>query len=356
MKRIGLHGSYVNRNFGDTLILKIINDWIKEYSNDINVVLPFVTSDQESVEIIGKISDKVDINELDGLIFGPGGYFGEPNKSLAQRFRWSIRNYVRHIIWNRKLFKNSVPYAIIGVGVGPVSFAFLRKRIAKLFKNAMVITVRDIHSRNYLIQWGVREDKINVASDVALTLRPGHVDQLTTKPKVAIHIHGVDIEATGKLKDFLHFINIIGKQHELFIIEDEVNQFDNDRLNNIRNVLKRNEVNLPVIKYRNPEALIEELQKTDIIITSKLHVGIVGYALGKKVLSLPVHSKTLRFYEQIKRSEFCIPIANVNSDRLLEAFNMLGNIDNSRNILFDDASMHKDFVFRFLELVYKRNN
>src|SRR6202007_2101045 len=44
----------------------------------------------------------------------------------------------------------------------------------------------------------------------------------------------------------------------------------------------------------------------DGIVTTKLHVGIVGCAMEKPVISMPGHSKTPRFYKQVGLSEQCI--------------------------------------------------
>lgn len=345
---VGLHGSYFSRNFGDTLILSIIRNWIGE--SEVEVVLPFVGSSQEATEILGEVpSAKKEIRELDGLIFGPGGYFGEPPGNLFQRARWSLRNYRRHIRWNRKLYKDKIPYIIIGVGVGPISFFLLRKRIVKLFQNARYVTVRDDYSKAYLIKWGIVADKILVTRDVALTLTPDRLpNEKNAKPKIALHFPGMDLEGEGKVGDFVEFISYLQKRNEVLLLEDVQNQFNSSRKENLNNVLKRNNLDLGIIKYETPTALINNLQKVDLIITSKLHVGIVGYALGKRILSIPKHTKTIRFFEQIDRKEFCIPFTNINLDLLIEKYERLIHIDNSRNILHEDAIRNKEIVSKFI--------
>ena len=52
------------------------------------------------------------------------------------------------------------------------------------------------------------------------------------------------------------------------------------------------------------------LQEFDLVITTKLHVGIVSWVLGTPVCSIAAHSKTIRFYRQIRRDQFCVPIAS----------------------------------------------
>lgn len=348
MKKIGLHGSYFCRNFGDTLILAIINNWIREYSPDSQVTLPYVESAQEAMEILGKPSEKNNIKDLDCFIFGPGGYFGEPPVSYLRRLQWTHRNYLRHIKWNSALYKNNIPYLIIGVGVGPLTNILLRKRVVKLFQNAKYISVRDKYSKEYLIKWGIDESRINVSSDVALTLQPNSEIVKNLKPKVALHFPGRELYQTNTVKEFIQFIEYLSPNYDIYLLEDSKNQFSDSKSKNIRRTLLENNMDLPIIKYKSPNSLVKELEEFDKIITSKLHVGIVGYALGKKVLSIPRHSKNFRFYEQIQRENFCIPFEELSTQKLKETFESLKEIDNSKNVLYEDAINNKELVFKFL--------
>jgi len=50
----------------------------------------------------------------------------------------------------------------------------------------------------------------------------------------------------------------------------------------------------------------------DLIITPKLHVGIVGAALGKSVLSFPYHiHKIKRYYRQIGEEDRCVLLKDI---------------------------------------------
>ena len=58
--------------------------------------------------------------------------------------------------------------------------------------------------------------------------------------------------------------------------------------------------------YKNHWEMCALLEKLDLVITSKLHVGIVSTALETSVISLPYHTKTIRYYEQIDAKERCL--------------------------------------------------
>lgn len=352
MKKIGLHGSYFVRNFGDTLILQIVKQWIKSYSSEIDITLPFVATEMEALEILGNDERKdTKIEELDGLIFGPGGYFGERPGNFINKLRWSIRNYKRHIIWNDKLYKHDIPYIIIGVGVGPISFKFLRRRVVKLFNKSKFISVRDEKSKQYLIDWGMESGKINVLPDVALTLQQIKTVNKKEKPKVAIHYTNSNLLASGKLNDFVEFIKYINDKNEICFLEDSKGQFTGTANRGFINALKENGIEIPVIEYRGPSELITSLQDIDKVITSKLHVGIVSYALGKKILSIPLHTKTIRFYNQIKLDEFCVPLNEINTEVLCDKFEKLDFIENSENILYSEAVKNKNILYEFLNTI-----
>ena len=219
---------------------------------------------------------------------------------------WSIRNYRRHISWNNKLFDYKIPYVIIGVGVGPISFNFLRKRIIKLFKKAKFISVRDKHSKQFLVDWGLPKEHIFVSPDVALTLEPKKLISKNNKQKVALHYPNSKLKTSDKLNDFVEFIKMINDKYSIYLLEDEEGQFSNGLDTNLKNILKSYNLDLPVIKYKSPNQMISNLNEIDKVITSKLHVGIVSYALGKGALSILFIRKQVVFMNKsnVKSSVF----------------------------------------------------
>ena len=64
--KIGVHGSYFGRNFGDTLILRIVVNWVREYNPQAIIFLPFVTSDEEAIEILGHKNQEYRLSDMDG--------------------------------------------------------------------------------------------------------------------------------------------------------------------------------------------------------------------------------------------------------------------------------------------------
>ena len=65
------------------------------------------------------------------------------------------------------------------------------------------------------------------------------------------------------------------------------------------------------------------LGECDMVITPKLHVGIVSSSFGKSVFSFPInYEKTKRYYKNIGYSERCIDIYTVEHDQILALLEM----------------------------------
>lgn len=348
----GLHGSYFARNFGDTLLLNIIYNWIKEADPKAEVILPYVSSHKEAIEILNNLETnsykKYKVPNCDKFIFGGGGYFGEPKTNWARLQYWTLRNYFRHISWNNLLLKNKIPFSIIGVGVGPISNSLLRKKIIKLFENADFICVRDTESYNYLKKYGCTNPNLFETTDLALTVRREKT-QVNEKKILGVHFPIRPEFPQDKIPAIISFLERTSKDFKIKLINDQKGQMALEKDSNITRFLKNSNIEYTEIEYNDPSSLIDELNKLDAILTSKLHVGILGYALKKPVLSIPNHTKNFRFYKQIGRSKFCIPANEINENGLSEAFNecISTAVVHDENLM-EKANLVKNKLLNFL--------
>jgi len=333
--------------------MNIIYNWIKEADPNAAVILPFVSSHQEAVEILNNEETnsykKYKVSQCDRFIFGGGGYFGEPKTSWPRKQYWTLRNYVRHIIWNDQLLKNKIPYAIIGVGVGPISNSFLRKKIIKLFNSADFVCVRDNESFNYLKSYGCVNPNVFETTDLALTVRREKA-QGNDKKVLGVHFSIRPEFPQDKIPAIVSFLKRTSENYTIKLVNDQKGQMSLEKEANITRFIKENNIDYTQIEYHDPNTLIEELNKLDAIVTSKLHVGILGYALRKPVLSIPNHTKSFRFYKQIGRGKFCIAPNEVNEQMLLDAFSECVNTEVVHaQDLTEKASLVRKMVFNFLK-------
>lgn len=321
---VALHGSYFGYNFGDILLLHLYGRWIREQVGDVSVSLPFAS--EHVGQLIG--ADHTGWRRLihaRSLIYAGGGYFGEsPNRPTA----WGYRNVARHFppALGMKLRKR--PYAVIGVGVGPVTNVFARQVLMRVCADAAMLSVRDNESRDYLLEYGVDRPDILVTADAALTVEAADIPRPSlngarallgnSRGHVNVGLHlavpaGYEERALGVVmglrdvlkgnpsvrvivfSDSLSGANPVGKlPHAVRILSSEFP----DRC--------------IFVDKKDPWDLVALLSVLDLVVTTKLHVGIVSVALATPVLSFPYHPKVTRFYEQIQAVDRCNPLSTVD--------------------------------------------
>ena len=320
---IALHGSYFGHNFGDILLMMIYTKWIQELG--FNVELPFTS--EENNKVIGA-DGNFGFNSLkraEALVYGGGGYFGE---KPSGKLRWGFRNIKRHYPAGAFARMQKKPYAIIGVGAGPITNRLTRELFVSLCSNAEILAVRDEESKDYLISYGVKPDNILVTADAVIQLNKKDIDEeylleaekiiegFPFPIKIGAHLAGVN-DQHYIVKDLLKFMR---KNPDIGVILLS----DSPKVMSINKKINEKIPNQSVVvPYKHPWILSAILSSLDLVITTKLHVGITSIALKTPVLSIPIHPKTPRFFKQINMDEFCIPLNDLHSG---EMFNRLSSI------------------------------
>lgn len=365
-KNIYVHGSFMNDNFGDFLLYEAIMNELERYKKEYYIYSADVSNTYDPLYPVNRKSKIKSIFSADLAVFGGGGYFGEPDKL---KLYWSLKFLIRHAVPLSVLRMRGVPYAILGVGVGPLSFSLPRLLAKYIFKGAKEISVRDNESMEYLRKIGVKNE-IRVVPDWVMSMDESDLvkeqqvedkNELTrcfdnTKKNIFVHLSTKNHQNGQGLSLVIdELVKFAQSQKEInFIIGcDQAGQTQEVRAQEIVNKLPKERTKL--LKYQGPRLLCSAINKSDIVITDKLHVGIVGTRLHKKVLAFASHSKTLRFYRQIGSSEYAVHLKNVDKElvnnlfnNVLEAssVNILENINKARenkNILhgFIKASKEK---------------
>ena len=82
-----------------------------------------------------------------------------------------------------------------------------------------------------------------------------------------------------------------------------------------------------IYQYDDPVALCKVIDSCDVVITTKLHVGIVGAHLGKSVISFSSHTlKISRLYKQLGIDDHTIPLSTMTIE---EGYELLESKYNS---------------------------
>lgn len=329
-----LHGAYYPNNFGDVLILAIQSKWIKEITKK-DVVLPFAT------EIYRKTIESSYLKGIEGLkasnklVYGAGGYLGEP---MIRKWEWGFKFFKKHVVPAEYCNFKKIDYAIISPGFGPITNLFTRSEVIRICKHSKIIVLRDIESKNYLVQYGIPEDKVIVTADVALSLTKDDIpnDSVerikdifagSTNLKYGVHV-GADIDSSKYgdkaqmiLDDCIKFFNE-NKHITPVLIKDNKNPAQKKAVDYLKDHIENNCV---VYQHEDIWDTCALLAECEFVLTNKLHIGIVSYALGNTPLSFPYHPKTIRFYKQINQESLCTPILNIEDGTVLDTLNRTVN-------------------------------
>lgn len=347
--QIALHGSYWKRNFGDTLILSIIADWIYDFNPNIEINLPFCKNDLEAKEITRGRSYVFDpsLKNTSLFIFGPGGYFGEPSGTILEKQKWNTSHYEKHLSWNLKLFSNDIPTMVVGVGVGPLSEQMNKDGVIRLFNYSNEVIVRDSVSYKYANDW-LRDINLLQTCDVALSLI-NQADKIKGKRKsLGIHFPGI-INNPIILIILLFNVWRWSKRFAVYLLEDAENQHKTKDPRSLLFWIRVLKISIGVKAYLNPSKTIKNIGGLDYIFTSKLHVAIVAYTQETKVLSVPFHSKTKRFFSQIGREKYCVERNWKSLKHLPIIMRQLERDTKPTNTLIKLATSNKFYLHAFLQ-------
>lgn len=313
MKKIIVHGSYFGNNFGDTLLIRLLCDKIKSLQQDAQVFLAVKGNSEEQKAIGYPIASKQDLKEAEYLVFSGGGYFGEPNKDVI---KWSFRNYFRHLYWLKRVRKAKKLF--YGVGFGPLTFSLFRYKVLNSFMNATKVLVRDNESLEFLKDYGYNGDNVEKCVDYALSIKS--VVRVKQK-RVLIHLHKLPDSVIGEVVVFMH--KRLSMEYDFVIFYDTPTNHSSQTVRYQPIVDSLTGRRVEFAWFENFISTKDYIDNSELIITNKLHVGIVGIACGCKVLSIPTHSKTLRLYRQLGLSNYCLPLNEFTMPKFTNAFDSL---------------------------------
>ncbi|GIO12228.1 polysaccharide pyruvyl transferase CsaB [Cohnella xylanilytica] len=172
VRRLVLSGYYGFRNSGDEAVLLSILTALEQAAGDRGIrVEPIVlsgdpawTEKQYGVRAVPRMkigAIRQALRESDGLISG-GGSLLQDATGLG-----SIPYYLGVMALARWAGKPTFVYA---QGIGPVNRGMFRSPIAKAFRKAAYVSVRDAESAELLARFGVPRDRIDVVPDPVMGL------------------------------------------------------------------------------------------------------------------------------------------------------------------------------------------
>lgn len=300
LTKVGMHGSFFGDNFGDTLFAILTEDLIAQSGGE--AILSYC-SDRVHAQLRTPKRNLKEFLSAKRIVFTGGGYLGEPSTRLVY---WHVRFFFRHglpLFASRALRKK---YIFAGVGAGPLRFSLTRKFVAWALRGAEKVYARDAQSLRFL-QNDLRLNNVELGADLVIqhvqernyATVPRRVDG---KRRIGLHLPLLtEPENIGYLVEQL---SARAEASEYVFFQDF---FKPGFVSAVQPLLDRSGVKYSEHQYSGAADLLDFITTLDAVITVKLHVGIVSTAMGLPTLSLSVHEKATRYFEQIQYPELNTP-------------------------------------------------
>lgn len=320
--KVILQGYLCDANFGDMLVAGFFYDRCKKAgfrSTDFfqykNLGIGALAREQVGYKAVKSVFSCFC---ADAFVLISGGCFWNDGKNpMDAKTRYN--RYIRPALIFQLLRK---PVYVLGVGGGPVDTLWLREKMVKMLNKAKVVTFRDEETRKIFADYGVKDEAI-VTADTALCITKPMLDEFEDKK-------GLESLAKGRKKLLLHIpdggtaisqvsdkvipaiIKFLKSNNDYFLVisNDNIRKIDAREKAEIKRLFSAfdtESIEYYKYTYHNCWQMCSFLSEMDTIVTAKLHVGVVGCALGKCVISFPVHrEKTDNFYHRIGEERRCV--------------------------------------------------
>lgn len=334
-KLLAIHGALEIDNFGDVLLGRIFCDWAREAGWE-------VTVPSAAPKVAVQLGDLVTANyqNADKILYIGGGYFGEPPRSFLGKLRWGGRMIRLHLSPTRKARKMGVPFAIIGVGAGPVTNPIAKRALYRFLEAAEIVAVRDVESAEFVQLTGVSKEP-DITADAALSLHGGtrtaksedsfkYLKEMANGRRILVLHPAKRSDDSLASSVIFHALSRVTLPDNLMIVSvsDQRGTGGAEEQKLASQEIKALWPHALDIPYAGVDQLIGILAAADYVVTTKLHVGIVATALGRQVLAFPAHTKTARFYRQVGLDNCCVHIRGDSEKRAIVSFkNMFENND-----------------------------
>ena len=246
-----------------------------------------------------------------------GGYFGP--------YRYLCRDTLRFLkcsLIARAAAVKRVPFCIVGTGLGPVTTKLGRWSVASVLKKSKGISLRDQESVDYGKELAPNKEIVVAADMVLAECTPIEKNKLREIRKVGVHF-GPWIERTIEIDCLTKAIRrIMNNGAEVAFIVDCAPTSVNI-LSVPERITQELDGGVEIIQYTGVAGFLRTLDSLDMVLTSKLHVGIAAYAKGLFPVSIAAHIKTKRFYKQVGLQKFCFDLFDNGVEQAIKAISQI---------------------------------
>ena len=332
--KVLLSGATAGTNFGDFLFAKMFQEFVGTIVGDENVFWNDRGYHSLSEFYIQRLNyhRQFTLKDIDALVYISGGYFcGDDKRLIDYVFR-----YLRYFHIGLRCLLRRKPYAIIAVEAAKSNNFIIDKIQRILIRNADLVVVRNQPSMDY-VESILGKDSVNAIctadSVFAMERQLFENSQIpdefndSSSPKLFFHCNPVMSQNARHLDTIVPIINSFLEKHPEYQVIISADQYMPEFAQPggagdiIRSQIRSDKT--IVYQYDEPVSLCKVIDCCDVVITTKLHVGIVGAHLGKSVISFSGHTlKISRLYRQLGIGDRSVPLDTLTVDagiELLEA-------------------------------------
>lgn len=326
MTKVLLNGATRGTNFGDFLFAKMFQEHIAEKVGAENVA--WYTSRYAYSAYYRKYlknSNQFPLKETDALVYISGGYFGGNDKTFKQ----FVTRYLSYFDIGIKFALRKKKYAIIGVEVAPSSSRWITAVQRFILRRASVLTVRNEESFRAVKAMGINNAICTADSVFAMPVslfsgvEAPAMDGVGT-PRLLVHMNPIKAKNEKIIRRVVPVVNRFVKNHPEYHVVLACDQYSQEQRAALDEVAALIDGPVTTVEYDDPLALYRVIEQVDVVVTTKLHVGIVGARLGKSVISFSGHTEKIqRLYSQLGESDRTCPLDQVTEEQglaMLEAY------------------------------------
>ena len=360
--KILLNGATAGTNFGDYLFAKMFQDTVVKQVGMENTYWydsRFAYSDFYKQNL--QNPKKYKLREMDGLVYISGGYFCGNDK----KWKDYVIRFLSYFLVGYRCMLRKVPFGIFGVEVGRSNSRIICHIQKKLLNKAEIVIVRNRASHEHATAFGVK-NVICTADSVfamkeSLFADAGENQQLRSCQKKCLLLHINPQKARNQqIKEkVVPIVNAFLRNHPEYAVVISPDQFSAGQDEALDDIAQQLQCDV-IIKnrYEDPLALCKVIQSVDTVVTTKLHVGIVGAKLHKSVISFSGHTEKIsRLYEELGEKERTCSLTQLDPQTglaMLEKFHDKP-IDVPQEIV-DKAQKNFEYLVEFLHDLSGREN
>lgn len=356
--KILLSGATAGTNFGDFLFARMFQDYVGNIVGKENVYWYdggyHAMSDFYAKHL--NYDRKYKLSEIDALVYISGGYLCGNDTC----FRDYIIRFLNYFLIGIQCWLRNIPFVFVAVEAAKSRSKVIDFVQRFLLKKAQMVIVRNHPSYEYVTRIdGLDSKKVYCTADSVFSMDrtlfgsqkiPDEIEQCQS-PILFYHTKPLLADCTKHFELIIPIINKFVHEHPEYSIIVSPDQYS-ENYDIVKTKLSEKIKTSKVIfyDYENPVSLCKVIEKSDVVVTDKLHVGIVGAQLGKSVISFSGHTqKIARLYNQLGIADRTVPISDLTIEKGVELLNRkhqekISVPDDIRNAAKSNFAMLSEFI------------